>query len=676
MKSDEKGLFWQDVKPEKGGPVREMPKIPKTGWKAPREFPNLASCKTLAIDTETYDPNLLTHGPGWPTNNGHIVGVSVAADPQHAWYFPIRHEVQPEDNMKPKKVLRWLKDILTTPNVTKIGANLLYDLGWLLAEGIKVKGPFVDVLYAEALIDENRFKYDLDSIAKKYLGVGKDTDKLYKWCARYYGGKIDQSQRKNIYRAPPCLAGPYAEKDAAQPFEIYKYQKKLLKKDGLRKLANVEYRLIPLMLGMKARGVRVDIPAAEKARDGLVERERVVAKQIKKMVGFTVNVNASQSLAKAFAKMGLPYPSTEKGNPSFVKTFLEQHSHPIANLVVTQRQVSKARSTFIENYILEKNVNGRLYCDFPQLKGEGGGTVSGRFSSRNPNLQNIPARDPVSKLLIRSCFVPDLGFNLWGRIDLSQIEYRLLAHYAIGKMAKKLRKMYKKDPSTDFHQATTDLIMLVVGLELNRKATKTINFGLVYGMGKSKLQESLGLTRNKTAALMNGYHKSVPFVRSTFDFYMDKAREEGFIETILGRRSRFEQWESASDYGAPALPYESALRMYGPNDLQRAYTHKSLNRLLQGGGADYMKTAMLQLHEDGVFDAMGGPPHITLHDELDFSMNYDHGEALGEVIHVMNNAIKLKVPMLSEVEYGKSWGVMKTMDLKRFKKTQAIPILA
>jgi DNA polymerase I-like protein with 3'-5' exonuclease and polymerase domains len=648
-------LFWEEIKKVKGGPIRERPKIPKTKWKPPSEFPNLSSCKLLAVDTETYDPDLLTHGPGWARGVGNIVGVSIAADVNNAWYFPVAHTEESQLNLSKERVFRFLKDVLEPKGVAKIGANITYDIGWLRREGIFMSGPFIDILFAEALIDETRFKYDLDSIAQKYLGEGKETNKLYRWAAQYYGGAADDKQRKNIYRCPPQLVGPYAEGDVIQPYRIWNEQRKILKKENLTAVFNLESRLIPLMIDMRFRGVRVDIPATEQAIDKLKTREVILLDELKAETGFEVNVNAGASIQKAFDAKGLKYPLTPKSKKaSFTKDFLQFHPHKIADLIVRIRQVNKARVTFLENYILNNNVNGRLFCEFPQLKGEVGGTVSGRFSSRNPNLQNIPARDPESKLLIRGCFVPDLGFDAWGCIDFSQIEYRFLAHHAKGNGGKDIRRMYKSDATTDFHLAIIKMIYEIVAIELDRKPAKTINFGLVYGMGKDKLRRSLGLSSKESTNLMEGYHTAVPFVKDTFQYYADQAQTKGFIKTILGRRSRFNTYSIPYNYDLPALPYTQALKLYGPN-IERAFTHKSLNRKLQGGAADYMKTAMVNCYESGIFDALGGPPHLTVHDELDFSFDHNKKKVLKEMVHTMNHAIELKVPMFTSFEAGPNW---------------------
>lgn len=660
------GLFYEEeVARKKGGPIRERPKVPKTGWRPPSEFPNLSACKILSLDTETKDPELLTHGAGWARGVGNVVGVSIAADEENAWYFPFGHTEERDLNLPKENVVRFLKDVLTKEKVPKIGANITYDIGWLRQEGILVKGPFIDIQHAEALIDENRLSYSLESIATKYMGAGKESNKMYTWLARYYGGKADSSQGANIYRCPPQLVGPYAEKDAILPFAIWQKQREILRKEDLLRVMDIESRLIPLMIDMRFRGVRVDLDTAEMAREELLLLEKEQNKALKKLVGFEVNVNAGASIAKAFKKLGLKYPVTEKGAPSFTKVFLEHHPHPLPKLILDIRQNSKARSTFIENYILQKNINSILYCEFPQLKNDDGGAVSGRFASRNPNLQNIPARVERVKQLVRACFIAYYGFDLLGSADLSQVEYRFLAHHAKGKGAKALRKKYKQDSSTDFHAAIIEKIKDMVNMELERKPAKTINFGLVYGMGKDKLQASLGLSKKASSRLMDGYHEGVPFVRDTFKYYSDKAQNDGYIKTILGRRSRFVLFSPPYDYESAALSYEQAVEKYG-FPLQRTFTHKALNRKLQGGAADYMKTAMVIAHEEGVFKEMGGPPHLTVHDELVFSLNYNMGKPLERLIEVMNTAIKLKVPMMTDVKVGKNWANMvKYADEKR-----------
>lgn len=636
-----------------------MPDIPETGWRPPTEYPNLAAARCLAIDTETKDPNLLTKGPGWGRHDGHIVGVSVATDDGHSWYFPMRHEVCPEDNLDPIHTLAWLRDALGNARQPKVGANLLYDVGWLQEEGVHVRGDLVDVQFAEALLDE-RASVGLDLLGQKYLGLGKESSYLYQWCADYYGGQPNDRQRANIFRSPPSLVGPYAQSDVTIPLAVARKQYPLLDQQNLLQLFSMENRLIPLLVAMRMRGVAVDLAKAEKLGDDLsvvIERKQA---ELNALAGQDVNVNAPASLAAAFDAMGLAYPRTPKGNPSFVKEWLEAQTHPVARLIVDIRKCIKLGGTFVKSYLLEKNVDSRVHCQFHPLRGDKKGTRSGRFSSSDPNLQNIPARDEELAPLIRGLFVPDYGHRGWRRYDYSQIEYRFLAHYAVGKGSEDIRQRYLRDPNTDYHEATITLIHELTRVILGRKPAKNINFGLIYGMGKPKLVKSLGLSKAEGKELFDAYHVGVPFAKATADATAAEAAELGFITTILGRRSRFDLWEPKGrrNDGKPALPLDRAIHEYG--DIKRAFTHKALNRRLQGSSADMMKVSMLQCWEDGVFDATG-VPLLTVHDELDFSDpgTPESDAGFAEVKRIMECCMPLRVPVVADEEFGPDWGHVK-----------------
>lgn len=652
---DDVGLFWEDKSaPTKGG-KRELgppPEVPETGWVRPKEFPNLSAADFMAIDTETYDPHLIELGPGWARGDGHIVGVSVAV-PGHSWYFPMRHEHSPEQNMDPDKVLAWLSDSLGNEHQAKIGANLMYDVGWLREEGVTVKGQLVDVQYAESLLDNNP-TVALDHLGAKYIGEGKETDLLYQWLSDWYGGEPNGKQRKWIYSAPPSLVGPYAEGDAELPLEIIKKQYPLLRKQGLTELFDIECRLIRLLIDMRYEGVSVDVPKAERVRDELMAKEAEAQAELDKLAGMPLDVNGRE-LYVAFDKAGLGYPKTAKGNPSFTKPFLENLEHPLGKGITEVRRLQKMRSTFVEGYILDANVNGKLYGQFHPLKSEEKGAMSGRFSSSKPNLQNIPSRDKVWAPLIRGMFVPDEGHVAWRKYDYSQIEYRLLAHFAKGPHAHVIQGAYNANPETDYHSQTGDSIERVTGKKLpNRSMVKGVNFGRLYGMGKAKLKATLGLDDATAEAFLEAYDTANPYVRDTMDYYSALANDRGYVETILGRRARFDLWEP-TEYNkkAVALPYDQASLYYG--SVRRAYTHKAVNNVLQGSSADQLKYAMLQCYESGVFDVTG-VPRLTVHDELDFSDPGGVDDAFDEIQRIMATCLKLKVPVIVDCEIGPDWG--------------------
>lgn len=667
MRFDSIGMFWEDAPTGRAANKMErpMPSIPETGWTPPTYFPDLSTANAIAIDTETYDPDLLTSGPGWGRGVGHIVGVSVAVADSSGnvskWYYPVRHETQKEMNLPPDQVFAWLRDTLADPRQPKIGANLQYDVGWLKQEGIEVAGLLIDVQFAEALLDEAA-PVALESLGQKYLGMGKESNYLYQWLSDWFGGPPTGTMRKYIYKAPPSLVGPYAESDADLPLRLASVLYPLLYQEGLADLFMMECKLIRLMVEMRWAGVSVDIQKAEELRDTLQLRQDKLLDEIKHKIGVDINVNAAESLAVAFDSLGLPYKKTSKGNPSFTGAFLDTVDHPIGDLIREIRKCDKLRGTFVESYILNSHVNGKVYGSFNQLRGEGGGTRSGRFSSSTPNLQNIPSRDDELAPLIRGLFIPDPGHPYWRKYDYSQIEYRMLIHYAIGQAGEEIRAYFLANPNTDYHIYAQKVVEVATGVLIERKPIKNINFGLIYGMGVAALARGLKMTKKDAQGLMEAYFKGVPFAKPTMEAAMEEAQKLGVITTILNRKSRFDMYEPGNwNDDRPALPYQRALLTYGGN-IRRAYTHKALNRRLQGSAADLMKMAMLKCYEDGVFDVTG-VPRLTVHDELDFSDPGGKDEAFLEMKHIMETALPgLKVPVKADGEIGPDWGHVKPLE--------------
>lgn len=668
MRFDAIGMFWEDIPTtsERREVARVMPPIPETGWVPPTEFPNLSNARCISLDCETYDPDLLERGPGWARGVGHIVGISIGADNGGRWYFPIRHKVEAVDNLDPEKVLRWLRDTLSNKAQPKIGANLLYDIGWLRHEGVAVAGELVDVQFAEALLDESA-SVSLETLGQKYLGEGKESSILYEWCAKYYGGAANSNQRANIYRSPPRLVGPYAESDADLPLRLAVALYPLLVKEGMVELFQMECALIPLLVDMRFAGVHVDIPKAEALQATLKERIGLETKRLKDLTGMNVNINAADSLAKAFTKIGLPYNKTSKGKPSFTKAFLNEVKHPVGECIREIRKCEKLRGTFIESYLLDSHVNGMVYGQFHPLRGDDSGTRSGRFSSSGPNLQNIPSRDDELAPLIRGLFIPDNGHQCWRKYDYSQIEYRFLIHFAVGPGSDSVREHFNAHPETDYHDMALHLVAPRAGWDIStkekfkhwRKPVKNINFGLIYGMGVKKLAMDLGLSTKEGKALFEAYHEGVPFAKATMDKFSKEAQEHGTITTILGRKSRFDLWEpSAWDANTIALPYKQAVLRYG--NIRRAHTHKALNRVLQGSAADLIKKAMYDCYYGGVF-AVTGVPRLTVHDELDFSDPGGRDEAFREMQHILETAIPLKIPVRADGDIGPDWGHVKAI---------------
>lgn len=681
MRSDSIGLWWSDVARKKGvlNRARPLAPIPATGWVPPRDFPNLRAAKMIGIDCETFDPEIEDHGPGWARNRPdkfNVCGISAATEDGFKWYFPIRHTVSPEYNLDPEKVIRWAREEFGRKDQPKAGANLIYDVGSLREEGIHVAGQLLDVQMAEALLDE-RSLVRLDKLGLKYLGRGKKEDVLFRWCADSYGGRpTHEQQAENIYRSPPELAGPYAEEDALLPFELLPIMWQKLAEENLTNLFLMECDLINLVVDMRFKGVAVDLEKAEILHSSLGTRITDLQKELNDSAGFQVNVNASESLAKLFDKLGLKYPRTEptkskpKGSPSFTKPWLKTQNHPAAKLIMGVKRLKKLRDTFVEGYILNGHTNKVIHGSFHPLRTDRGGTIVGRFSSSNPNLQNLPIRDKetredgsVEKLgkEIRSIFRPFDGHKQWRKFDLSQIQYRGMIHCAQGRGADEARARYINDPKTDYHRNAMDLVQKVFSKEVSRDNIKEINFGVLFGMGKAKLQRRLIGTPKEAREFLEAYHQGMPFIKETIKAISAYASLNGYIVSPLGRRARFDLWEPDRKWGeesdeeeTPALPLELAVLKYGA--VRRAYLHKTLNRYLQMLEADCIKLAMWICYTTGVWDA-SSVPTLQVHDELDHSDDGEHDEAYQEEKRILETAVKLRVPILCGMSMGANWGV-------------------
>lgn len=669
------GLFWEDLPAVKGKRAAfqrgSIPEIPATGWRPPSEFPNLSAAKVIGVDTETFDPELTEAGPGWGRGSGHIIGVSISVEDGSSWYFPVRHglengkQVLPEFeaglNMDPAQVFSFLRSTLADQR-PKVGANLIYDIGWLAEENVAVGGRLYDIQFAEALLDSETPSVALDNLGARYLGIGKETSILYDWLASWCGGVANERQRKNLYLSPPSLAGPYAEADASLPIKILGEQWPLMDRRGVLDIFDIECRLIPLLVAMRRKGAPVNVAKAEEIYDRMGGDLERLEKQLTSIAGQPVNPNAAESIQSAFKKIGIPLPTKkhkEKGTEvvSFDAIRLEGVKHPLAGTILEYKQIAKVRNTFVKSYIIDKQVNGRLHCSFHPLKGEGSGARSGRFSSSDPNLQNIPVRTDIGKL-VRGIFEAETG--RWVKADYSQIEYRLLAHHAVGGGAEELRRDYQADPDIDYHNKIAELVYKMTGIELPRRNVKNINFGLIYGLSQNNLAANLGLKKKEGADLFENYHTAAPFVRATMEDCANEVHRTGSVMTLMGRKSDFKMWGPKKYVGGrPFAPYEQACQRWGPYNIERSFTHKAVNRKLQGGAADVMKKAMVDAYEAGIFaeDACG-IPLLTVHDELDFEDKNDpNGPWWDEFRRIMEGCIPhVRVPIRIDISSGSSWG--------------------
>jgi len=609
---------------------------PQVEWLPPTEFPDLSKYDEIAIDLETKDPELKTMGSGSVTGRGHIVGIAVAV---HDWagYYPIKHEGG--GNMDHGMVTRWLRDVLKTP-ADKIFHNAMYDVCFLRAERFEIQGRIIDTMIAGSLVDENRFRYDLGSMGRDYVGRGKNEAVLAE-TAKEWG--IDA--KSEMYKLPAMYVGAYAEADAQLTLDLWQEMKKEIINQDIEDIFKLETELFPCLVDMRFLGVRVDTEAAYELKQKLLAEEKECLHIVQKETGVDTQIWAARSIAQVFEKLHLPFDRTEKTNsPSFTKNFLQNHPHPIVQKIARAREINKAHTTFIDTIIKHEHL-GRIYAEINQLRSDSGGTVTGRFSYANPNLQQIPARNKELGPMIRSLFIPEQDCK-WGVFDYSQQEPRLVVHYAA------LQNMYAvgdvldayNDGDADFHKIVAEMA------NIPREQAKTINLGLFYGMGKNKLQAELGVNKEKAQELFRQYHSRVPFVKQLMDSVMSRAQDRGRIRTLLGRLCRFHLWEPNQFGIHKPLPHDAALAEHGPG-IRRAYTYKALNRLIQGSAADMTKKAMIDLYKEGI------TPHIQVHDELDISVESEaHADKIKEI---MEGAVALEVPNKVDYESGTNWGNIK-----------------
>ena len=609
---------------------------PQTEWLPPENFPDLSGYDEIAIDLETKDPDLIKMGSGSIIGNGDVTGIAVAVKGWCA-YYPIAHEGG--GNMDRKMVLKWFQDILNLPS-TKIFHNAMYDVCWIRALGLNISGKIVDTMIASALVDENQMRYDLNNCAKRYTGKGKNETELYE-AAKSWG--VDP--KAEMYKLPAIYVGAYAEKDAEITLSLWQELKKEIDHQDINSIMDMETELFPCLVDMKFKGVCVDVEEAHKLKKTLVAQEKQALQQVKKETGIDTQIWAARSIAQVFDKLKLEYDRTEKTSaPSFTKNFLQNHPHPVVKQIAQAREINKAHTTFIDT-ILKHSHKGRIHADINQLRSNNGGTVTGRFSYSNPNLQQIPARNKDLGPRIRALFVPEEG-HTWGCFDYSQQEPRLVVHYAV------LQNLYGVDGvldayregDADFHDIVADMA------QIPRSQAKTINLGLFYGMGKNKLQAELGVSKDKAEELFKQYHSKVPFVKQLMSNVSSRAQDCGQVRTLLGRLCRFPLWEPNQFGIHKALTHEKALLEHGPG-IKRAYTYKALNKLIQGSAADMTKKAMIELYKEGII------PHIQVHDELDISVESPkHAQKIKDI---MESAVSLEVPNKVDYEFGPNWGTIK-----------------
>jgi DNA polymerase I-like protein with 3'-5' exonuclease and polymerase domains len=612
----------------------------KPEWTRP-SFPDVKKIQQVAIDLETHDPEIKNLGGGWATNKGFVVGVAISFEGFDG-YFPVHHERG--GNFSEEEVKKWLVKLFKEDPIV-ICHNAVYDLGWLRRWGVECNVTKVyDTLIAAPLVDENRYSYSLDSLSKDYLGERKQGNLLEEF-GKEHGFKAIEY----MHMVPVEIAGIYAEQDTRLTLKLWEFLRVEIQKQGLTDIFNLETDLLRLLLEMRWKGVRVDLEKAEKTKKFFKSEEEKIYQNIKKETGIDIgssDIYAAASLQKIFDRLGEKYELTEKNKQAKISnTLMRESDNPLIQSISVAREYNKAHTTFIDS-ILKHQVDGRIHAEINQLKGEYGGTVSGRLSMNNPNLQQVPARNEAIGPKIRSLFLPEEG-EKWASLDYSQQEPRLLVHYAQKhglEGAETLIKFFHE--GKDFHQVTAEMA------GISRKEAKTIGLGLMYGMGIAKLADSLDISPDQAKALKKKYNDNVQFLNNIIVRATRYTEQNGFINTLLGRRCRFDLWENKDFYDKRMMSYENAKKTWAWNEMKRAGTYRALNRLIQGSAADQTKKAMVDLWKN-----LGVIPMIQIHDELNVSIANE--TQVKEIKEIMESAVELHVPVKCDAEIGDNWGEIK-----------------
>jgi len=626
---------------------------PDSPWKAPRlgDLPSWAGAKRVAVDVETCDPLVKKLGPG-VRRGAYIVGYSFAIEDGPSFYIPLRHAGG--DNIpNPEAGLQYLRDQAKVFTGDLCGANMQYDLDFMAEAGInwdKVH-RFRDCQIAEPLLDELQYSYSLDNIAKRRGLPGKNEELLREAAKAWH---VDP--KAELWKLPARFVGAYAEQDVKLPLQLLRRQERELEDEELWDVWELESKLLPVLVRMRRRGVRVDWKKLEAVEAWSLEEEKLCLDRVHAETGVRIGVGdvwQAAALEKALIKIGVTVPRTPKNNqPSIDKNLLSTIKHPVARALERARKVNKLRTTFAQS-VRNHAIGDRIHCTFNQLRktddntDEDKGGRYGRLSCTDPNLQQQPSRDDFAKRW-RSIYIPDEG-GIWAANDFSQQEPRWLVHFA--ELCRCIRasiaaEKYRTDPNTDNHTMMARLIYGYKDTEepdkKHRTNAKIIFLGLCYGMGGAKLARSLGLPTkwkrmrgsgkmvevagDEAQLILDQFNRAVPFVKQLAKKCEDKAKCKGYIRTISGRKCRFPRKKDGSF----------------------DWSHKALNRLIQGSSADQTKMVMVAADEAGY------RLQLQVHDELGQTVySPEEGHALGEL---MRNTVKARVPFRVDVEMGPNWG--------------------
>lgn len=582
-----------------------------------------------SIDIETHDPHLKDWGPGSIRNDGFIIGIGC--------YCP---DLGIDDFFKPTDDR--IKQVLNDPDIIKIFHNGVYDLDWIMngPDHLEVCGRCEDTMTRETLLDSYAFSYSLDVCCKRRGVVGKNKGETIDSYWAQIGGKGKAVE--HLKDIPFPIVGKYCRQDCKATYGLFFAQQPLLEQENLLNANDIECRLYPLLMDMRKNGFRLNMSELFKLSDQFSTEYEEGMAELEQKYGFapeTLSLNSAKDLEKIWRQEHLPITYTDTGKPSFAAAVLDDCQHPVAAKIKHLKGLIKTQS-FFDSWV-DLAQNSYLYASFYPAKRDDAGTVTGRWSSGNPNLQQVPAREDKHGKEIRSLFIPEEDCYL-GAFDYKQIEYRVFTHFASGEGAENAQRQFNENPDTDYHQMTIDLMgWNDLGKE-GRHLAKILNFGSIYGLGAKAVSVKFkqNLLHNHperdpdnllpvAQSLMDEYFRKVPFVKPTCNKIMETGRRRGYVRTLSGRRQR--------------MPDDNA-------------AYKLINYLIQGSAADILKKGIVDAWDKGVFKVL--KLHAQVHDEIVFSIpkTKEGYEACKTLYECMVNAYPTKIPLGIDTEIGDDWG--------------------
>jgi DNA polymerase-1 len=594
-------------------------RIVATGADLDEMVERLSAAPSLAFDTETTTFNPLV---------SPLVGISLSAEEGQAYYIPVGHTLLDEVPQLPlEQVVDRLKPVLENPEIPKSAHNAKFDMMALAEIGIDVAGLAFDTMIAAHLLGEKALSLKALAFARLGVEMTPIADLIGTGSKQIPMSQVDIKK-----------TAAYSGADADMTFRLAALLGKDLEKQSLMKLFDeVEMPLVPVLLLMERHGVAVDCSILEEMSSRLGEQIGVLERKIYEEAKHEFNINSPAQLGKVlFDEMQLPTSRKGKNRYSTEASVLEELRplYPFVKEILLYRQLTKIKSTYIDTLpALMNPKTGRIHTSFNQTR-----TTTGRLSSSDPNMQNIPVRGELGGQ-VRQAFIAPPGSCLLAG-DYSQIDLRVLAHLS---QDEKLLEAFRHD--ADIHAATASLLFAVAAAQVTpdmRRSAKTINFGVIYGMSDYGLEQATELSREEAGKFIRSYFEKYPGVRKYLDETKAKARRDGYVETLLGRRRYIPDINAAN------------------RQVREAAERMAINMPVQGTSADIIKVAMIDLYREMEKRKLKSKMLLQVHDELVFEVPDGEMATMRPLVpDIMESALKLSVPVKVDTKVGKNWGDMK-----------------